>query len=336
MEYSFSNVRYLTKEDMDVPDAEKNMNALGFHVAPSFFRVLDLKHCYLPPELSDAVRNEVRSYALEHSLEYYDLRAHTGFLRNMFVRSTTKGDWMLIMVFGREDKKQQVALLRHICSKFPELSSVMFVINQKKNDIISDLPVELFQGSPYITEELDGITYRIGPVSFFQTNSLQVLHLYRLVKEYAEIQKDDVVYDLYTGTGTIANFVAREAKKVVGIEFVESAVEDARVNSSLNGITNTSFFSGDLHKIMNDEFCEQHGYPDVLITDPPRSGMHEKVCTQILQVLPRRVVYVSCNAATQARDAALLSEKYIITKVQAVDMFPHTQHVESVMVLDRK
>lgn len=336
MEYSFSNVRYLTREDEGTPEVEKNMNALGFHVAPTFFRVLDLRECFLPPPLSDQIRLEVRKYALENRLEYYDLREHRGYLRNMFVRSTSQGDWMLIMVFAGDDKGSREALLQHMVSKFPELTSVMYVINNKKNDIISDLPVHLFHGKDHMMESLDGIRFRIGPVSFFQTNGQQVLNLYRLVAEWAGIQPHETVYDLYTGTGTIANYIAGKARAVIGIEYVESAVEDARLNSELNGITNTHFFAGDMHRILTPEFIAQQGRPDLIITDPPRAGMHEKVVEQILDCAPQRIVYVSCNSATQARDAALMKDAYRIVRVRAVDMFPHTQHVESVMLLIRK
>jgi 23S rRNA (uracil1939-C5)-methyltransferase len=336
MEYSFSNVRYLTREDMDLPDEEKNMNALGFHVAPSFFRVLDLQHCHLPPDLSDRIRNEVRKYALENQLEYYDLREHQGFLRNMYVRSTTLGHWMLIMVFAREDKEEREKMLAHLDKQLPEITSLMYVINDKRNDTISDMPVYLWRGDPFMMEEMEGIKFKIGPVSFFQTNSVQALELYRITRDFAGLQASDVVYDLYTGTGTIANFIARYVKKVVGIEYVPSAIEDAQENAEINEIKNTFFFAGDIAKVLDDEFILANGQPDVIITDPPRAGMHPKVVEQILKMEPQRIVYVSCNPATQARDAAILKEKYHIHKVQAVDMFPHTQHVECVMLLELK
>ncbi len=336
MEYSFSNVRYLTKEDMETPDEKKNMNALGFHVSPSFYRVLDLEHCYLPPELSDRIRMCVREYALANKLEYYDMRSHEGYLRNLFVRSSSMGHWMVNMVFAYDDKTSRDAMLSHIANAFPEITSLMYVINEKKNDVISDLPVELFKGDPYIVEELEGIKFKIGPVSFFQTNSTQVLALYRLVREFAEIKSTDVVYDLYTGTGTIANFIAKDADRVVGVEYVKAAVDDAIENSQMNGITNTVFYDGDMAKVLTPEFVRQNGKPSVIITDPPRAGMHPDVVDQIIRMGAERIVYVSCNSATQARDAALLKENYTIAKVRAVDMFPHTQHVESVMLLIKK
>jgi 23S rRNA (uracil1939-C5)-methyltransferase len=336
MEYSFSNVRYLTREDMNVPDEDKNMNALGFHVSPSFYRVLDLEHCYLPPELSDRIRLCVREYALEHKMVYYDMRTHEGYLRNMLVRSSSMGHWMVIMVFAYDHEESREAMLNHIAESFPEITSLMYVINEKKNDTISDLPVELFKGDPFIVEELEGIRFKIGPVSFFQTNSTQVLSLYRLVREFAEIRSSDIVYDLYTGTGTIANFIARDAAKVVGVEYVKAAVDDAIENAQVNNVTNTVFYDGDMAKVLNPEFVAANGKPDVIITDPPRAGMHPGVVEQILSMGATRIVYVSCNSATQARDAALMKEFYHVAKVRAVDMFPHTQHVESVMLLIKK
>lgn len=335
MEYSFSNVRYLTEKDMSEDPEKRDMNALGFHVS-SFYRVLDIEHCYLPPDLSDQIRNSVGKYAKSQHLEFYDQRNHTGYLRNMFVRSTSLGQWMVIMVFAYDDKKKSVPLLDHIAENFPGLTSLMYVINGKRNDIISDMPVNLYQGQPYIIEELEGIRYKIGPVSFFQTNSKQVLQLYKVVRDFCAAGPEDIVYDLYTGTGTIANFVASSAKKVVGVEYVPSAIEDARENAAMNGIDNTVFYAGDLAKTFTDEFVEQNGKPAVIITDPPRAGMHPRVVEQILKIGPERVVYVSCNSATQARDAGLMREMYDVEKVQPVDMFPHTQHVESVMLLKKK
>lgn len=336
MEYSFSDTRFLTNEDRDVPDEEKNMNALGFYVAPSWFRVLDLEKCYLPPDISDRIRASVRSYALENKLNYYNIREHKGFLRCILTRSTMQGEWMVIMVFGREEKENRELLLEYIAMNFPEITSLNYVINYKKNDSITDQRIILYKGKDHIMEQLEDIKFRIGPVSFFQTNSYQALNLYRIVREFASVKSTDIVYDLYTGTGTIANFIARHCAKVVGIEYVASAIEDARENSRINGINNTVFFAGDLMKVLNDEFVAQNGHPDVLITDPPRAGMHAKVVEQIMNIAPDRIVYVSCNPSTQARDAEVLKEKYHVVKVQPVDMFPHTQHVESVMLLVAK
>jgi len=336
MEYSFSDTRFLTEKDRDVPDAEKNLNALGFFVAPSWFRVLDLERCYLPPDISDRIRASVRSYALENKLNYYNIREHKGLLRCILTRSTMLGEWMVIMVFGREDKESRELLLEHIAMNFPELTSLMYVINYKKNDSITDLKIILYKGKDHIMEQLDDTRFRIGPVSFFQTNSFQALNLYRIVSEFASVKSTDTVYDLYTGTGTIANFIARHCAKVVGIEYVASAIEDARENSRINGISNTVFFAGDMVKVLNEEFVAQNGRPDVLITDPPRAGMHAKVVEQIMNIAPERIVYVSCNPATQARDIQWMSEKYFISAVQPVDMFPQTHHVENVVLLKRK
>jgi 23S rRNA (uracil1939-C5)-methyltransferase len=324
MEYSFSDTRFLTGEDRDIPDEQKNMNALGFFVSPSWFRVLDIEQCYLPNELSDRIRNHVRAYALEKKLIYYNFREHRGFLRCILTRTTMAGECMVIMVFGHEDKECREDLLNDIASAFPEITSLMYVLNYKKNDNITDQKVLLYKGKDHITEQIEDVRFRIGPLSFFQTNS------------YQAVGPEKVVYDLYTGTGTIANFVAHLARKVVGIEYVASAVEDARVNAQINNITNTDFFAGDLAKVLDAEFVLLNGQPDVLITDPPRAGMHEKVVKQILDIAPDRIVYVSCNPATQARDAAMLKEMYRIVKVQPVDMFPHTQHVENVMLLEKK
>lgn len=335
MEYSFSNVRYLTTADMAEDPEKRNMNALGFHVAPSFFRVLDLEHCYLPPDLSDRIRNGVRSYAMEKKFDYYDHRNHTGYLRNMFVRSTSLNHWMVIMVYAYDEPETREPMLQYIADTFPEITSLMYVINGKKNDIISDMPVHLYKGDPYMIEDLDGVRFKIGPVSFFQTNTHQVLSLYRLVREFADIRSTDTVYDLYTGTGTIACFVAAQADRVVGVEYVPTAIDDARENASMNTLSNCEFFAGDLAKVLTDDFVAAHGKPSVIITDPPRAGMHPAVVEQILKIAPERIVYVSCNSATQARDAALMKEQYRISKVRPVDMFPHTQHVESVMLLEK-
>lgn len=336
MEYSFSNVRYLTEADMADDPENRNMNALGFHVSPSFFRVLDLERCYLPPDLSDRIRNVVRAYAMEKKFTFFDMRDHTGYLRNMFVRSTSLNHWMLIMVFAYDEPESRIPMLQHIAEAFPEITSLMYVINEKRNDIISDMPVHLYKGDPFMIENLDGVQFKIGPVSFFQTNTHQVLELYRLVRDFAGIQTSDIVYDLYCGTGTIGCFVARQAARVVGVEYVPSAIEDARENARMNGIDNCEFYAGDLAKIFTDEFVTEHGKPSVVITDPPRAGMHPSVVEQLLKIAPERIVYVSCNSATQARDVALMKEFYTVERARPVDMFPHTQHVESVLLLIKK
>jgi 23S rRNA (uracil1939-C5)-methyltransferase len=337
LEFTFSDYRWLTDEDMQSVDKNQmNMNGLGFHIAQHFDRVLDIETCYLQAEPMNALRNEVKKFCLEHSFTFYNPRKHEGFMRNMLVRNTSLGEWMVIVVFGENHETQQQSLLNHIKECFPMIDSLMYVVNTKMNDTISDLPIELYHGKDFITEQLENLKFRIGPVSFFQTNSMQALTMYNLVKEFAQISKNDVVYDLYTGTGTIANFVASDAKKVVGVEYIPSAVEDAKLNSVLNHIENTQFYSGDLAKIFTDEFIAANEKPSVIITDPPRSGMHPLVVEQLLKIEPQRIVYVSCNPATQARDCALLAEKYVMKKIQPIDMFPHTHHVENICLMELK
>jgi 23S rRNA (uracil1939-C5)-methyltransferase len=336
LEYTFSDYRWLTDEDMKSPDRESmNMNALGFHIAQHFDRVLDLEHCYLQDEPSNQIRNSVKDFCNENGFTFYNPRRHTGFLRNLLIRNTTLGETLAIMVFGEEHEKHQKMLLEHILQIYPSLTSLMYVVNTKLNDTISDLEIFCYKGQEFITEQLGDLHFRIGPVSFFQTNSRQALRMYDIVKEFAQITPDKLVYDLYTGTGTIANFVARQAKQVIGIEYVASAVEDAKKNSEINDITNTTFIAGDMAKILNEYFIALHGKPDVIITDPPRNGMHPDVVEQILQASPERIVYVSCNPATQARDIALLGEQYKITAIQPLDMFPHTHHVENIVLLEK-
>jgi 23S rRNA (uracil1939-C5)-methyltransferase len=336
LEYTFSDYRWLTEEDMKSPDRESmNMNALGFHIAQHFDRVLDLNKCYLQAEPSNLIRNSVKAFAIEQGFTFYNPRRHTGFLRNLLFRNTTLGETMSIVVFGEPNEEHQKQVLDHILQTYPSLTSLMYVVNTKLNDTISDLEILLYKGQDFITEQLGELKFRIGPVSFFQTNSRQALKMYDLVKEFAQIDSDDVVYDLYTGTGTIANYLARQAKQVIGIEYVASAVEDAKINSELNGITNTTFVAGDMAKILNPDFFGLHGKPDIIITDPPRNGMHPDVVEQILQASPRLVVYVSCNPATQARDIALMGEQYKVMAIQPLDMFPHTHHVENIVLLER-
>ena len=336
LEYTFSDYRWLTDEDMQSPDrAEMNMNALGFHIAQHFDRVLDLNHCYLQAEPSNLIRNSVKAFCIEHGFTFYNPRHHTGFLRNLIIRNTTLGETMAIMIFGEAHAENQAALLNHILKIYPTLTSLMFVVNTKLNDTIADLDIQCFHGQSYITERLGSLEFRIGPVSFFQTNSRQAMRMYDLVKEFAAIAPTDTVWDLYTGTGTIANYVARDARKVIGIEYVPSSVDDARINSSLNQITNTEFIAGDMAKILTADFVAAYGKPDVIITDPPRNGMHPDVVAQIMAAAPKRIVYVSCNPATQARDLAILCESYTITAVQPLDMFPHTHHVENIVLLEK-
>ena len=337
LEFTFSDYRWLTDEDMKSPDRESmNMNALGFHIAQHFDRVLDLNKCFLQDEPSNLIRNSLKDFCIAKGFTFYNPRHHTGFLRNLLFRNTTINETMVIMVFGEEHEEHQKEVLDFILQTYPDLTSLMFVVNTKMNDTISDLEIQCFHGKPYITEMLGDLQFRIGPVSFFQTNSRQALNMYNIVKDFAKITPNKTVYDLYTGTGTIANFVAAQAKKVVGIEYVPSAIDDAVINSDLNHISNTTFIAGDMAKILNDEFIAKHGKPDIIITDPPRNGMHPDVVEQILKVSPERIVYVSCNPATQARDIALMGEQYKITAIQPLDMFPHTHHVENIALLERK
>ncbi|HNW96793.1 MAG TPA: 23S rRNA (uracil(1939)-C(5))-methyltransferase RlmD [Bacteroidales bacterium] len=332
LEFTFSDRRFLTDED-DF-DAPKELNGLGFHVPGRFDKVLDINECFLQRHPSNAIRNEIRIFALKNNYEFFGLRKQNGFLRNIIIR-TTQSELMLIIVFHHEDNEKRIALLDHISSAFPGITSLMYVINPKRNDIITDLEIMLYKGNPFITEHMEDLVFKVSPVSFFQTNSNQAYELYKMVREYAGLTGNETVYDLYTGTGTIANFIAGKSKKVIGIEYVQSAVEDAKENSKINGISNTDFFAGDMVKVLNDDFIKLHGAPDVVITDPPRMGMHKDVVMQLLKILPQRIVYVSCNPSTQARDIEILKEKYDLVKFCPVDMFPHTQHVENVTLLEK-
>ena len=332
LEFTFSNRRWLTKEQI-VAGGELQMNGVGFHIPGMFDKVLDINRCHLQADISNQIRNEIRSYALEHHLEFLDLRAQTGFLRTLMIRTTSTGELMVVVVFFREDESARTALLAHLAEKFPQITSLLYVINGKGNDTITDQEICVFKGRDAIYEEMEGLRFKIGAKSFYQTNSEQAYELYKVVRNFAELSGNELVYDLYTGTGTIANFVSRRARKVIGIEYVPEAIDDAKVNSALNGIENTLFFAGDMKDILTDQFIAEHGRPDVLITDPPRAGMHESVVNVILNAAPRRIVYVSCNPATQARDLQLLDAKYRIEAVQPVDMFPHTHHVENVVKL---
>ena len=312
------------------------MNALGFHIPGCFDKVLDVNKCWLQEEISNQIRLEIRAFATKHGYTFFDLKVQEGFLRNMIVRTSTTGDLMLIVAFYHEDKEKREALLQHIADKFPQISSLMYVINEKCNDTISDQDIIVFKGKDHIFEQMENLKFKIGPKSFYQTNSEQAYVLYSVTREFAGLTGGELVYDLYTGTGTIANFVARNASKVIGIEYVPEAIEDAKVNSSINGLENTLFYAGDMKDILTLDFITEHGRPDVIITDPPRAGMHEDVVNAILFAEPKRIVYVSCNPATQARDLQLLDVKYKVTKVQPVDMFPHTHHVENVVLLELK
>ena len=339
LDYTFSVHRWLTEEDQLTDHAHTDTRALGFHIPQFFDKVVDIQHCYHMKDPSNAIRNKVREYAISRNLGFYDVRIWQGFLRNLIIRSTEAGGLMVIMVF-RYDDPEIALLLNFLSEQFPQITSIFYVINPKKNDTTYDLEFNLFKGEPYITEILPpfreggkDIKFRIGPASFFQTNSIQTIQLYRVAAEFAALTPDATVYDLYTGTGTIANYIAPYVGKVIGIESVEAAIADAKTNSALNDISNTSFFAGETEKIMTVDFILEHGKPDIVITDPPRNGMHERVIQTLLEVRPEKIVYVSCNPATQARDLALLSGLYNLEKCQPVDMFPHTQHVENVALL---
>jgi len=336
LEFTFSNKRWRTNEEIADGKVFETMNAVGFHIPGQFDKVLDINKCWLQTEDSNEIRNEVRRYALEHGLTFFDLRSQEGFLRTMMVRTTSTGELMIIMVFFYKDKDAQDALLQHIADKFPQITSLLYIINTKANDTITDQKVLVFKGNDFIYEEMEGLKFKIGPKSFYQTNSEQAYELYKVTRNLAGLTGNELVYDLYTGTGTIANFVAHQAKQVIGIEYVPEAIEDAVVNSKLNNIKNTLFYAGDMKDILNAAFIEKHGKPDVIITDPPRAGMHEDVIKAILFAEPQRVVYVSCNPATQARDLSLLDTAYKVSAVQPVDMFPHTHHVENVVLLEKR
>ena len=333
LEYTFSIKRWLTADELASGEKIEKRDALGFHIPGMFDKVLDIKQCHLQPEPTNQIRNAVKRFTEERKYEYYDLKEQRGFLRNLIIRNSLDGQVMVIMVFQHEKQKEINDLLEFIKENFPQVSSVMYIINPKKNDSVSDLDVKLFSGSDHLTETMDGLKFRVGPKSFYQTNTRQAAALYRIVKSFANLSGHEVVYDLYTGTGTIACYVADSASQVIGIEYIDEAVKDAEINAKLNGITNTSFISGDIRFILSDSFFAKHGKPDVIITDPPRAGMHGDVVTAILRALPSRIVYVSCNPATQARDLQLLSERYRVSAYQPVDMFPHTHHVENVVLL---
>ncbi|GAA4099406.1 23S rRNA (uracil(1939)-C(5))-methyltransferase RlmD [Mucilaginibacter panaciglaebae] len=335
LEFTFSNKRWLYDgESRD--DAELNMNALGFHIPGRFDKILDVRHCYLQADPSNDIRNRVDEFAKQNGYTYYDLRTHEGNLRNLIIRTSSTGELMVIVVFAYADEAEVGKLMRFIEAEFPEITSLLYILNQKKNDTIFDQDVIAWKGPEYIHEEMLGIKFRIGPKSFYQTNSVQALRLYEITRDFAGFKGDELVYDLYTGAGTIANFVAGHVKEVVGVEYVPSAIEDAKINSSINNIANTKFYAGDMKDVLSAEFVAEHGKPDVIITDPPRAGMHPDVVARLMEIEAEKIVYVSCNAATQARDLLVLKEKYDTVKIQPVDMFPHTQHVENVVLLKIK
>lgn len=336
LEYTFSCKCWITFEDLRSGREIADRNALGFHIPGAFDKVLDIKKCWLQDDLSNRIRLFVRQYALAKGYEFYDIKAQQGLMRTLMVRIASTGEVMLIVVFARPEQEKIDDLMGAIAAEFPEITSLLYVVNQKVNDTIADQEVITFRGRDYINEEMEGLQFRIGPKSFYQTNSLQAYELYKVARRMACLKPDDLVYDLYTGTGTIANFVARQVKKVVGIEYVPEAIADAKLNSEVNGIDNTIFFAGDMKDVLTDGFIAEHGRPDVMIIDPPRAGMHEDVVNVILNARPERIVYVSCNPATQARDLALMDEFYRVEEVQPVDMFPHTHHVENVVRMTRR
>ena len=335
LEYTFSAKRWLTPEEM-ASGEELSREGLGFHIPGLFDKVVDICECHLQAAPSDSIRNWTRQYAIDNGLTFFDLRAQTGLLRNLTIRTASTGDVMVIVAFHDDEPEVRTKMLSAMHDAFPQISSLMYVVNPKANDAITDLHVETFFGEDHITERMGDVIFRIGPKSFYQTNSDQAHRLYDVAKEFAALRGEEVVYDLYTGTGTIANYVARSARKVVGIEYVPEAIEDAKVNSKINNISNTEFFAGDMKDVLTLDFIKAHGRPDVMIVDPPRAGMHPDVVSTILKTAPRRIVYVSCNSATQARDLQMMDALYKVTAMRPVDMFPHTHHVESVVLLEKR
>lgn len=334
LEYTFSNKRWLTAVD-DVVD-ENDMNALGFHVPGRFDKILDIDHCFLQQDPSNIIRNSIREFAIENNISFYDLRAHEGALRNVVIRTSSTGEVMLIVIFAYPEEGQVELMMNFLAGKFPDLASLLYIVNQKLNDTFFDQDIHVFAGRDFIYEEMEGLKFKVGPKSFYQTNSRQAYELYKITRDFADLKGDELVYDLYTGAGTIANFVAKSAREVIGVEYVPTAIEDAKINSEINGVFNTKFFAGDMKDVLTAEFIATHGKPQVVITDPPRAGMHADVVNRILEMEAEKVVYVSCNAATQARDLAILQEKYEVKRIKPVDMFPHTQHVENVVLLQLK
>lgn len=337
LEYTFSNKRWLTREEVAQNVVYDQMNAVGFHIPGAFDKVLAIEKCWLQDDVSNRIRNAIRDYAYEHQYTFINLRTHEGMLRNLIIRTSTTGELMVILVAQiktGEEMRLFETLLQYVADSFSEITSLLYIINNKVNDSIGDLEVHTFKGEDHIFEEMEGLRFKVGPKSFYQTNSRQAYNLYKVARQFAGLTGNELVYDLYTGTGTIANFVSRQAHRVIGIEYVPEAIEDARINSEINGIDNTLFFAGDMKDILTEDFIREHGRPDVIITDPPRAGMHPDVVNVILQSAPKRIVYVSCNPATQARDLQLLDSKYSVKAVQPVDMFPHTYHVENVVLLE--
>ncbi|WP_312134612.1 23S rRNA (uracil(1939)-C(5))-methyltransferase RlmD [Sphingobacterium sp.] len=334
LEYTFSNKRWLT--DLDDVQPGDSMDALGFHVPGRFDKILTVDHCYLQQDPSNDLRNSIFEFAKANEISFYDLKQHEGALRNLIIRTSSTGELMVIVVFAYPEEGQVDLLMSFIQEKFPTITSLLYIINQKRNDTIFDQDIHIYAGRDFIYEEMEGLKFKVGPKSFYQTNSRQAYELYKITREFADLKGDELVYDLYTGAGTIANFVAKTAREVVGVEYVPTAIEDAKVNSAINGIDNTKFYAGDMKDVLTSDFIKQHGKPDVVITDPPRAGMHTDVVERILEMESEKVVYVSCNAATQARDLEMLQSKYEVARIKPVDMFPHTQHVENVVLLKLK
>ena len=336
MEFSFSDSRWLTEEELKSDIEFEDKNACGFHIPGMWDKILDVTQCHLQEDPSNTIRNSIKEFAIENDIAFFNPRQRTGLLRTLMIRISSTGEIMLVIQMFKEDKEKRELLLNHIADTFTEITSLQYIINEKGNDSIYDQDIILFKGRDHIFEEMEGLKFKINAKSFYQTNSTQAYELYKIARNFANLQGDEIVYDLYTGTGTIAQFVASKAKKVIGVEAVPQAIEDAKENAKLNNIDNTVFYDGDMAKVFTKEFIEQNGHPDLIITDPPRDGMHQKVVMQILNILPEKVVYISCNSATQARDLALMKEEYIIEKSQAVDMFPQTHHVENVVLLKRR
>ena len=335
LEYTFSNRSWLTKKELS--DGDNNeIPALGFHVPLRFDKILDIKKCYLQDDLSNEIRLEVRNFCIANEMKFFDLISQEGEMRNLIIRNSSVGEWMVIVVFHKEDEVSRNKLLEHIKNKFTFITSLLFIVNPKKNDTISDLKIQLYHGKEYIIEKMEKLSYRISAKSFYQTNSLQAYELYKVVRNFAQLSGTENIFDLYTGTGTIAAFLSAQARHISGIDYVEDAIRDARQNAADNNISNISFFAGDIKDILNDDFINKNGKPDVIITDPPRAGMHEEVIKSIRKASPQKIVYVSCNPSTQARDLQLLNDEFRIEKIQPVDMFPHTSHVENVTLLVKK
>ncbi len=335
LEYTFSNRRWFTDKEIR-PEEERNADGLGFHIPGMFDRIVDINKCWLQAEPSNAIRLSVKDFATKNNYEFYDVRNHVGFLRNLVIRTSTTGEFMIILLVAKNDKEKIEEIMNHILSEFPTVTSLFYIVNSKKNDSYFDLEPKLFHGKDFILEKMGDLQFKIGPKSFYQTNSEQGHELYKITEKFAKLTGNEIVYDLYTGTGTIANFVAKNAKQVVGIEYIPEAIEDAKLNAKLNNIKNTKFFAGDMKDIFTDKFINENGKPDVIILDPPRAGIHKNVIEAIKYASPQKIVYVSCNPSTQARDIELLSDIYDVKDIQPVDMFPHTHHIENVLLMEKK